>query len=407
MTRCAIGLMLSFGVLVVSSPAADPPGDATQYIQSIADVGGTIPDGVFLISECVILRKSLTGSAATEIKASKAIRDGMFGVAGNVSISSLKIDGSLCRTVFSNKGKVTGFQCTNCQIMGGLPTTRFLIDLNGEVSNVEIDSCQLSTAYYAIRLRDKVNRARISNCTIKDWRDQAILVRSGNSVGPQYVTIEDNHISSPAVGKGSPRQMICAYGDPENSTSNIIGLKILNNTCIGSGEFFDADSETTRATGDQIVLHRCLDFSVIGNRSSDGGENGIAITQFCYRGVVANNIVQGNDCHGIQISSLGKRSSDIHVIGNQCTDNALRNDGSADVMSGLYVQDGARIVVQDNLVQDTRVPRKHKSGILIGSSNDISGSGNRIEFADLDGAKPMDVFNSRGVDLEVRDSLRE
>lgn len=349
--------------------------DDSVYIQTIASVGGTIPPGTYNVASKLIVSAPISADSIVPLNNvdSNVVLNVPAGIVikDNGSLSNLTIDGQ-------NKAN-------------------FLID---SVFPVVVYNCFLKSANTLVRLKDAAHQSILANNTCQDFL-QGILVRAGKEFAPRDVLIADNKFLNP-----QPKaQMIVAYGDPDTKQSSILNLRILNNICTGLRKPYP------EGTADQIVLHRCVNFQVCNNTSLYGGENGIAITQHNYKGIISNNLSQENDAHGIQISSLKHRSSDILVAGNRCINNALRQDAhladpnfgakvSNDVMAGLYIQDGHRISLISNFISDDRTPRLTKYGIIIGSSNDVYGSGNEITFADSVGALPVAVFNSKNVNLE-------
>lgn len=364
----------------------------TAYIQARANDGALIADGTYTISSRITITVGLNGTsrAGTIINTSAAIATSAFAVQGDCYIKNLTINGSPCGTIVAISAALKSLLVQNVAFTGSLTSTTYHIDLNGITApgeDIIIENCTFSgSGGYLIRLRDNIRRARISDCTLQQWLHYAILVRAGDNIGPKEVTIDSNTISNPIAGLAGARQMIVAIGDPETPQSNILYLKVLNNVCTGTGEFFDATSLTTRGSGDQIVLHRCTNFEVIGNTSNLGGENGISVTQYNHWGVVNNNTCNNNDADGIQISKLNTRSTHILCANNTMIDNCGRLDGAADTLSGLFIQDGENIQVYNNIITETRAVRKMKNGIQIGSSRDVLGGRNVITFTDTVGA---------------------
>ncbi len=360
--------------------------------------GGEVhfPPGVFHVIGQVVIKSGvqLIGHNAT-LKAGKPM-GGVLLVepgAANVGIVALRIEATGCE--FALKAtKASRLRVKDCEFLGPIERGH-LIDFDGLVTDAEIESSSFADTMHGIRLRGPVERAKIEGCTFKNWLHHAVYLVADKSSGPQYPRVIGNRFQSPKSGKGGARQMIVAYPDPENLAVNMVGLQVLNNTCTGPSEHYDRNSETSRGTADQISIHYTSDFEISGNVSSGGGENGIVATNFCTRGIVSNNIASGNDGHGIQVSSLNERSSDILIAGNLCTNNGLRAGGRRDSIAGIYVQDAERIAIHANQIVDNRKTRKQWAGILIASSDDIAlGRDNTIQFADTVGYHAAAVFES-------------
>lgn len=288
----------------------------------------------------------------------------------NIGIHNATIDTNGSAFGITNLGTLNNLTIENCEITSTAETANHLINIDGRTYDITIKNNLLQRAFYPLRLKGNIKTALITNNEITQWKHYGIFLRGGPVYGPNNITISNNYLHDPLPLLAGARQMIVALGDPTNPIRNILQLSVLYNKCVGPATRFDPTSETSIGTGDQIVLHYCEDFKVIGNKSYDGGENGMSITRFNVNGEIADNDVRGADGHGIQLSRLDNTASNLDCHHNHLSDNGQRReDFKTDTMASIYCQDGEDNSVHDNYCHDTLDRQKY--GLLISSSRRI------------------------------------
>lgn len=380
--------------------------DDTAAVQAYIDAGTTIPNGTYGISSRLFVRdgKTLRGGTAAGVilQSNNSIATSMIGLEGNCAIRNATILGTHIGSLVAANAAITGLTISGSILTGSAASTTYGIDLNGSTARIEdviIDANTFSFMDYTIRLRDNIKRVRVTNNTITEWLHYGIQVRCGDAIGPDTILIEGNTLNTPSIGVGGARQMIVCYRDPETPLNCCNrNVRILGNTCTGGNVPYNSTDPNSRGTADQITLHGCVNFEVIGNLSENYGEIGISVTQWNRNGIVARNTCQNGDTHGMQISKASTRSTDILVTDNIIYNCAKREPGGegsvADVMAGIYVQNGEGIRVRSNTITDDRATRLMKYGVLIGTSRDVLGGDNVMAWTDQNGWIPVQISSA-------------
>lgn len=312
----------------VGDGIVDDTDSLQWYIDESADTGRPLyldPGKTYLVTSQILLRGGVQIIGRTyrndtpkrpTIKSGASLGNSVLLIqsgATNVILDNIKIDADDSRTSCVKGTTCTNVVINNCEITN--LDSGYLIDFNGDATDLRITNNQLSETIGGIRLQGDIRRATVSGNYLTEWLDYGIVVYADDDDNPAYVSIENNTFETPSTGAGGARQMIVSYYAGDTEAASIIGLRVLNNMCIGPGTPFSLVSTSSRGTGDQISINYCTDFEVRGNVSTGGGENGLVV-QFSEQGVVADNEVSGADAHGIQVSSLNFPCVAVNITGN-------------------------------------------------------------------------------------------
>lgn len=214
----------------------------------------------------------------------------------------------------------------------------------------------------AIRVNQNPQRVAIRRNRFTNWRNRAIYVFGQATVAATDLVIEHNHISAPSfTASGNARQPIQVVGNDAMPHKRV---RVNFNTVIGPGTSWTAPSNW--GTADQISLHRCEDFEVIGNISRDGGDGGLTVSQQCQRGVVANNVCLNNDAVGIFLgSSTTTFLRRIAVIGNTCVNNGQNRQGdrAAANRAGIWPYNTSDCMISGNVLGDDQGVKTQQYGV--------------------------------------------
>lgn len=365
-----------------------------------ADRRISFPAGVLQLHSQIVVRSGLSlDGHGTILRTVGAVQNGVLVIEGgatNVTIAGLSIEVPLCHTGILNAGTASRLTFRDLQLSGSIPHTNFLVSLDGRVSDVVFERVTARTALSCFVFRDAVNRLTLRDVEVNNWRTWGILLRI-TSNGPNNITIDNYYAHSPAPGKfGAARQMIATYADPIYLLSGLpvrcSNLQIANSRCIGPYEPWDKQSDSSRGTADQIVLHFVDGFSIHDVMSVGGGENNITIAM-CANGSISNLHSTGADAHGIQIGAVNYPCSNINLVGGFIGRNGLRKDrNSRDTMASVYLQKAARCSVSGALIVDDD-PRHQKYGINVSASTEISLGSNTVLCND-ESFQPIAVFSS-------------
>lgn len=247
-----------------------------------------------------------------------------------------------------------------------------MYDTQAGTSDLIIEDCWFKNCKDNIRINQGPQRVTIRRNLFTGWAERCIYILGDSTTAIADLTIEYNTCRD-GDSTGAVRQPITVQGF---DTALHKRVKVNHNTVIGNGTSHGAGT----GTADQISLHRCEDFEVIGNISVDGGEVGITVAQQCRRGVVANNVVTGSDGVGIAFGSGSSTSTDdIAVSGNVVMDNGHNDaaDTSVAGLVGMYFYNASNITVTGNRVGDDQVSPTQPYAYHLTNSSGIRFVGNQ------------------------------
>jgi hypothetical protein len=185
------------------------------------------------------------------------------------------------------------------------------------------------------------------------------------------VRIEDNDIRGYVPG-GSSRQPITFQGVVDTVFHKRIYVN--RNTIVGPGLGYN--DAVLLGTADQISVHRCQEFEVIGNVVSDGGDVGLTVALQCSGGTVTGNTFTRNDTGGMCLGSgTTTYIRDITVTGNTCRNNGQSRDTvrPANARCGIIVTNGAeRLTVVGNTLSDDQTVPTQQYGLWIQNADNIT-----------------------------------
>jgi hypothetical protein len=160
---------------------------------------------------------------------------------------------------------------------------------------------------------------------------------------------------------------------PGTPGENVFHTKVRVNRNEVTGPGVSYSDAVLLGTADQISLHRCRDFQVIGNVSTDGGDGGITLAMQMADGVVADNVTNRNDTCGIYIGSgTTTYIRDISVTGNTALDNGQARTVTRGNRYGIDVSNGQNITVVGNTLSDTQAVPTQQYGLWIVDSDQIT-----------------------------------
>ena len=337
------------------------PWTSTGY----ASTGITLSSNVTLRGERLVTLKRIAPTAAVFVNATGT----------DICIEGLTIDGNGLATtdviqIAAASARVT---VRDCKITdSGAVANVSGIETRTTVTDVLIERCIFDGVDTPIFINKGPARCTVRNNRITNWKTRAIYVLGDASTAVTDLTLERNHISG-LINTGGTRQPISFIGDDSNPHQRV---RVNYNTVIGSNKSFTAADP---GTADQISLHRCVDFEVIGNISRDGGDMGITIAQQCARGVVANNTCVNNDVGSIAFGSATSTSvKTITATGNMSMNNGQNrnSDRAAQNRTGFYVYNASDLAISGNVFGDDQGSPTQQYGVSMWASTGVKMVGN-------------------------------
>ena len=353
--------------ITAASGSANPAVVYFPYTANGYGVGGiTLAAGVTLRGERQVKLKRVGTTAAI-----------FLNIAGSdARIENLTIDGNGLATtdviqIASSSVRVT---ITDCKITdsGGLANVSG-IETRDLVTDVLIERCVFDGVDTPVFVNKGPARCTVRNNRITNWKTRAIYVLGDATYACTDLAIERNHISG-NINTSGTRQPIAIVGNDANLHQRV---RVNYNTVIGNNKSFTASGDP--GTADQISLHRCVDFEVIGNISRDGGDMGITIAQQCARGVVSNNTCTNNDVGSIAFGSSTSTSvKTIVATGNLSMNNGQNRNSDRAVQNrtGFYVYNATDISISGNTFGDDQGSPTQQYGVSMFSSTGVKMVGN-------------------------------
>lgn len=244
-------------------------------------------------------------------------------------------------------------------------------DTQAGSSDLVIEDCWFKDLADNIRINQGPARVTIRRNLFSGWAERCVYVLGSSTAAVADLAIEDN-ICRDHNTAGTVRQPITIQG---NDAALHTRVKVNHNTVIGNATSHGAGT----GTADQISLHRCQDFEVIGNISVDGGEVGITVAQQSRRGVIANNVITGSDGAGLAIgSSSSTAADDITINGNTIMDNGHNRaaDTAASGLVGIYFYNAHNIAVTGNRVGDDQAVATQPNAFYLNGCSGLRFAGN-------------------------------
>lgn len=363
------------------------------------------------------------GGGTVAIQADMAVASGLTINSGNVSLVSYNRSKILATAAIVALLQISGASRTRIR---GLH-----LDGNGNVSSVmvrflngsddgRVEDCEIESpgASAGVEIRDATdvvvrgnaihdveNCVRLSGASgseivvadndLHTYGERGVYVLGTATVNFSQVEIRGNYIHDhdPA---GTARRPIHILGNDSNVHTDFV---VSDNVVVGNGNSFT--NGVTPGTGDCIGLLQTESFRVSGNRCYDGGDNGIAITQQCARGVVAENICERNDTSGITVGSGSSTyTRDVAVLGNSLTNNGQnrQSDRADKYRAGLAFVNANDVIATGNFLGDDQGIGTQQHGISAESCTRV-----RIGVNQFDGNGVSPILDAGGnTDLEVQ-----
>lgn len=370
--------------------------DDTDAIQAAIDAGGAeFPALTFKFTKQLNIGHAcrLIGFNA-KLRAPKFIQNAIvFNGSEGVVLDGFTIQ-AVTHTLLSNTSSCIGIHINKCLLIGTFPTTNYLINFQ-HGKRIDIEKCYGRDTQYGFVFGTEVHDSYMKYCEIQSWLQYAFYCQIG-SYGIWNIELANNTTAGPLIGKGA-KQSLVILGDPNHDNKKAENIIVLNNICKGIRKPWDKNALDS-GSGDQIVLHHCKNFQLIGNESYGGGENGITVTRQCSDGIITHNSCWENDAHGMQVSGQNDRCSNIIIAQNHLYNNGLRKDGKGDVMSQLYCQDADDLLIDGNLLEDRFDKRQCKNGVQLALCKGVKvTTSNQYNWKDEIGFMPWIHYRERFV----------
>ncbi len=138
--------------------------------------------------------------------------------------------------------------------------------------------------------------------------------------------------------------------DGTNAGTNSDGLTISGRESWVRGlviNRFDGDGIVLRGSGKQVIEENRIGTNVAGTSDQGNGDSGISVSG-APDVVIQNNLISGNDSHGINISGSGASNAEIYrnIIGTNASEAAALGNGG----SGVHISGGANSGIADNVI---------------------------------------------------------
>ncbi|MBC7488157.1 MAG: T9SS type A sorting domain-containing protein [Cytophagaceae bacterium] len=209
----------------------------------------------------------------------------------------------------------------------------------------------------------------ITNNVISGNSIHGILVNNTSNTN----TIRGNKIGCNLLGTGSIPNSVHGIEINNNSINNIIGGAALADRNIISGNTVIGLSIVGASNGTQII-NNYIGINLAGTAALSNGLSGISITN-SPPSAITNNVVSGNNFHGIELNS-----SATTITGNKVGVNAAGTAIVANTQMGIRVNASPNTIIGGSaLGQANTVSGSGQDGIRIeGASDDVSILGNFI-----------------------------
>jgi hypothetical protein len=362
------------------------PYTSTGYLASAVNV----PAGVTLRGERLVTIKK-TGASSAHLVATTG---------HDSTIEGLTLDpNGLATTRILNINGHARIRVRDCQFVDSGATANLAgIETRAGTEDILIERNVFDGVNTGIHVNQGPARVTIRGNRIRNWKQRGIYVVGDATNSAVDLTIEGNHISALVTGAPAPRHPIQIVGDDTNRHRRV---RVNYNTVLGPGKSWTA---TDPGTADQISVHRCQDFEVIGNISRDGGDMGITVSQQCERGIIANNVCLSNDVGGIIIgSSASSYTRYITVTGNVCMNNGQnRNADRGDNRMGVWAYAASHCRITGNIIGDNQGTATQLYGVTLHNCTNVAASPNTFQG---NATAPYNVATGN-TDYDVTQTLR-
>lgn len=326
----------------------------------------------YAVSAQITMRTGVTLRGVNKVKVKRITSSGTQMISVNASqtdmvFEDLTIDanGLASSFIVLVPNTASRIRFSRCKFMD---TKTVTTGLQLRSSDTVVEDCEFDSIKAPIEVNYAPTRVMIRRNVITNWLERGIRVLGSSTNGAVTgLTIEHNLITDVDTA-GTVRQPIQFAGDDAAPFNRV---KVNFNTVIGPNIDLSVGG-----TADQISIHRCRDFEVIGNHSIDGGDMGITVAQQCARGVVSGNVVTGADNAGIAIgSSSSTFTRDIAVTGNTFINNGQnRSPGSASDSgrAGIRAYGAAGLAISGNVLGDDQGTKTQRYGVSLANCTNVA-----------------------------------
>lgn len=342
-------------------------------ITTVSALGGGVvwfPPGTYLCRALTLKSGvKLRGPGATLKITGAAIAIWIQGAASSVDIAvediTLDANSLVTSTMVQPGTSAAGFAVRRCKLINASSAGVIGVDTRDLGKKIVIEDNEFNNVDTPVRVNKDPSNVRIRGNWMRNWGSRAIYVLG---TATQAVTDLEilNNIITDVVTTATTRQPIAFSGNDANPFRRV---KVNYNTVIGP----NLANTTNDGTADQISLHRCEDFEVIGNVSAFGGDVGITIAQQCQRGVVADNLCLSNDAVGIAIGSTSSTHvKHISVHGNVVMNNGQNHNSDKGNTSrlGVGIYNASHVALADNIISDDQGTATQQYAVYaVGSTN--------------------------------------
>ena len=264
----------------------------------------------------------------------------------NLSVSMILFSGRNERIV------VDDVQFTGRNIGAIYHTTAAIYMFRDWIKDVTISNCSITDFQYGINVVCGIRNLKILNNQFRNWTNFAVRIArlvSNDHLRTEGIDIIGNDFRKPKPGLYKS----VIFVTRSESLLYIHDVRVIGNVIFSDGGAFHFHDIDSNATGDQLVLHGVSGFQITENMVFHGGENGITASTLSRNGVIARNVVHGNDTHGIIVGSgyYELSPSNVNKINIGDTIRGVTTGAQARVRSiRVHPSDGRTILGLDQIV---------------------------------------------------------
>lgn len=327
----------------------------------------------------------IQGRDGATIKLSGTARAVGIRFTGKASMSGVTVDLQQIVTSYGIQIQGAGSLISDCVIThgNGVATSGVGIKIEAQCDIIRNKFSNIATP---IQVTGETPDVTIDLNEIRDWTGRGMYILGTSTAAASNLTITRNRIYPLSIAALStqPRQPITFQGDDNHPFT---AVKVNYNIVRSPGVSHDPTAAQLTASGgqygtaDNISLHQCDGFELIGNHSYDGGDVGIVAAVQCRNGVVAGNVCLRNDSAGICVgSSNSSWTRDVSITGNTCMNNGQNRaaDGPDWASNGINLQVCDGVIVEGNRCGDTQATKTQQYGMAIQNSPDVTIGTNKL-----------------------------
>jgi hypothetical protein len=322
----------------------------------------------------------------TGFQVSGAARANGATVNGVVSFRNLTFDmNQLCTSwgIQVQSGYFRAYECTFTNSPGPIAVAPGIRSVG---TKMDIDKCEFANISTPVYIGGFAKNCRITRNWFHDWTMRGIYIIGDTDGAAFNLWITDNEFDGPTQAYDTssyPRQPIAFQGvDTQKFRAIHIKGNILRGPGFSYNQAYDPSNSLYPGVADQISLHQCDSFEVIGNTCIGGGDVGITVSTQCQNGSVSDNTCVLNDTAGICIGSAQSTyTRNVALHGNTCINNGQNRKGDRPdyARTGINFYNATDISVSSRCGDDQST-KTQNYGISINKSQRIriGGSANLV-----------------------------